>query len=144
MGVPRITGVIPAHVLSKMDKRDRPLGIAGMTPDECRQKWERGEEAKLQGLVANFLNLRGIYFETDRMDRKTSGKRGRPDFRICYRGRWVAVECKAEGGKLSHEQTQTLAAIRKSGGVAIVAFGLPAVQEALRELDEKIKRGFHE
>ena len=108
---------------------------AGRTADECREIWQRGEEKKLQGLISNFLNMRDIYFETDRMDRKTSGAKGRPDFRICYRGRWVAVECKAEGGQLSREQAATIERIRKAGGVCIVAFGLPAVQEALRAVD---------
>lgn len=106
------------------------------TAEETREMWARGEEKKLQSLIANFLNMRDIYFEIDRMDRKTSGKVGRPDFRICYRGCWLAIECKAEGGKLSKEQAATLEKIRKNGGVAIVAFGLPAVQEALRNIDQ--------
>lgn len=143
MSAPRLNSeVIPNHVLERMSATDRrKFGKAGMTAAECREKFQRGEENKLQSLVANFLNLRGIYFETDRMDRRTSGKKGRPDFRICYRGRWIAVECKADGGVLSPEQVTTLAAIRKSGGVAIVAFGLPAVQAALRELDAEINGG---
>ena len=123
------------QMMSPADRR--ALGKLGMTAEEARERWAAGEEKKLQSLIANFLNLKEIYFETDRMDRKTSGKVGRPDFRICYRGRWIGVECKAEGGTLSPEQKATLEKIRKNGGVAIVAFGLPAVQEALRAIDKE-------
>lgn len=119
----------------------RKLGRAGITADECREKYQRGEEKKLQGLIANYLGLRDdIYFETDRMDRKTSGAKGRPDFRICYRGKWIGIEAKVEGGKLSKEQSETLAKIRNAGGVAIVAFGLAAVQEALRAIDAEVAK----
>lgn len=135
---PLSTQVLPTAFLEKMSPKDRPKGVAGMLPGECRERWENGEEKGLQSLVANFLNLREIYFETDRMDRKTTGKKGRSDFRICYRGRWLSVECKAEGGSLSPEQVKTLEAVRKSGGVTIVAFGLPAVQEALRSIDREV------
>ena len=130
--------VPPENLLRLMSPEDRAkFGKGGLTRDECRERWAKGEEKKLQGLIANFLDLRDIYFETDRMDRKTTGACGRPDFRICYRGRWIAVECKAEGGKLSKAQKETLERIRKAGGVVIVAFGLPAVQQALRAVDQE-------
>jgi len=114
------------------------LGKAGRTADECRTVWERGQEAQLQKIIANFLNLREIYFEVDRMDKRPRSK-GRPDFRVCYRGRWIGIECKADGGKLSTEQGQALAKIRANGGVTIVAFGLPTVIEALRQIDAQMQ-----
>lgn len=116
-------------------KQRGALRMAAMTADEAQERFQAGQEKELQKLISNFLNLNEIYFETDRMDRKTSGAKGRPDFRICYRGRWLSVECKADKGRLSKEQTATLERIRKSGGIVIVAFGLEAVRRALREID---------
>ena len=35
----------------------------------------------------NWLLLHDIYFEWDRTDKRTSGKKSRADFRICFKGR---------------------------------------------------------
>jgi hypothetical protein len=132
-----MNGPFPDSFISKMEKKDRPRGW--MPYDEAKKKFIAGEERKLQSLVANYLNLHAIYFEQDRMDKRTSGKKGRPDFRCCYRGRFLAIECKAESGRLSSEQAVELARIRKSGGYTCVAMLLEDVQGALREIDYEIK-----
>lgn len=134
---------LPENILSKMSPKDRAsLGPAGMTAEEAQKRFEAGQEKQLQNLITNYLNLHQIYFESDRMDRKTSGKVGRPDFRICYRGRWLAVECKAQGGKLTAAQADTLMTVRKAGGVAITAFSLTDLQTALRGIDQEFKAPF--
>ena len=130
--------ILPDNILRRMRPKDRPQGNAGRTADECRERWRSGEEKKLQAVIANFLTLKGIYFEWDRMDKRTSGKKGRPDFRLCYRGRFIAVECKASGGILSREQAITMSEIRNNGGVAVVAYGLPDV---LLALNDKLRDG---
>jgi hypothetical protein len=48
-------------------------------------------------------------------------------------GRFLAVECKAKGGRLSAEQKQFLAEIRDLGGLAIVAKSWTDIDQALRE-----------
>lgn len=68
------------------------LGKAGLTPEQCRATFIRGQELELQKLVANWLNLHSIYYEWDRTDKRTSGKRGRADFRIVCR--LVAFGCR--------------------------------------------------
>ena len=45
---------------------------------------------------------------------------GTPDLLACIGGRFVAVECKAEHGKLSLLQIHTLQKIREAGGIAWV------------------------
>lgn len=130
---------LPANVLDKMNPKDRPKGKAGWTAEECAQKFQSGEEKKLQGLVNNWLLGNGIYFESDRFDRRTSGKRGRPDFRICVEGRWLAVECKAEGCKLSFAQACTLGEISRSGGRIAVAYCLDDVIKAVNELRNHLR-----
>ena len=132
--------ILPANILTKMSAEDRrKLGKAGMTPGECKEFWESGQEKALQKVIADWLNLNSIYFETDQFGKRTRGNPGRPDFRICYRGKWIGIECKAEKGKLSPEQEKTIAKIRKSGGVVIVAFGLPTVIEELRKIGEGLE-----
>ena len=73
----------PGFVRALPQSERKKLGRAGLTPEECHQTFVRGQEIELQKLVANWLNLHSIYYEWDRTDKKTSGKRGRADFRIC-------------------------------------------------------------
>ncbi len=128
-----ITGA-PDSFISKMGRNDRPR--KWVTQVEAETTYIAGEERKLQNLIANYLSFHGIYFEHDRMDKRTRGKVGRPDFRICYRGRFLAIECKSVYGALSSEQAAELVRIRDSGGIASVAYSLDDVQLALRQIDE--------
>lgn len=47
--------------------------------------------------------------------------RGTPDLLLCCSGRFVALELKSEGGKLSALQRYNLECVRQAGGYAIVA-----------------------
>jgi len=76
---------------------------------------------------------------------------GVPDILACLNGRFIGIEVKApereivvvrrgkagrrklRGGKLSEKQAVELEAIRRAGGVAIVAWG---VEDAIRKLEE--------
>ena len=48
------------------------------------------------------------------------GKSGVPDIVCCYRGKFLAIECKAGKNKPTALQNINIAAIRKAGGVALV------------------------
>lgn len=48
------------------------------------------------------------------------GRAGIPDIIICYRGRFLAVECKAGYNKPTALQEREIAAIHKAGGAAMV------------------------
>ena len=48
-------------------------------------------------------------------------------------GRFLAVECKAEHGRLSTEQRQFLADIKTLGGLAVVAKSYRDIDRALKE-----------
>jgi hypothetical protein len=62
------------------------------------------------------------------------GKKGSADLLGCLPGgRFLAVETKAPGGRLSPEQRQVLADIQALGGMAIVARAWTDVEEALRK-----------
>tara|TARA_R110000751_G_scaffold4476_1_gene21967 strand:- start:3501 stop:3791 length:291 start_codon:yes stop_codon:yes gene_type:complete len=49
------------------------------------------------------------------------GRSGVPDIICCVSGKFLAIECKAEGGKPTALQLNEIAAIRDSGGVAAIA-----------------------
>ena len=48
-------------------------------------------------------------------------------------GRFLAVECKAKGGKLSDAQQTFLTRITESGGLAIVAYSYADIFKAFKE-----------
>lgn len=63
---------------------------------------------------------------------------GLPDIVGCYRGRFVAVETKMPGGRVSTRQLYVLDKIRRAGGIAVVA---QSVSEAMVVLDEVVTPG---
>jgi len=48
------------------------------------------------------------------------GNSGVPDFIVCVKGKFLAIECKANGGKTTALQNKNLTDIKTSGGVALV------------------------
>lgn len=48
------------------------------------------------------------------------GRAGVPDFIVCHRGKFVAIECKAGKGKTTALQDRELAAIAGAGGHTFV------------------------
>ena len=111
------------------------LGKAGLTKAEARALYEHRQERELQRDVWNYLTLKGVYFESDRMDKRTSGKKGRADFRCCVDGKFLALECKVETGTLSKAQAAEAARLRKSGGKFAVVFTLQDAIETIREVE---------
>lgn len=48
------------------------------------------------------------------------GNSGVADFIVCVKGKFLAIECKANGGKTTALQDKNLNDVRTSGGVALV------------------------
>lgn len=139
----KLPSVLSEGLLQALPTAERKrLGRAGMTKAEAQAKYTAGKEKELQREIAQWLNGQEIYFESDRMDARTSGKRGRADFRVCVpvriggtvEGRWLSVEAKTEAGTFSKEQAAEAARLRKSGGRFLIAFSLADVIEAVREI----------
>lgn len=64
---------------------------------------------------------------------------GLPDIICCYRGRFVAVECKRPaGGRTSKLQALELRKIGEAGGVALVARSVQELQVVLDGLDNEL------
>ena len=66
------------------------------------------------------------------------GSAGIPDIVVCYRGYFVAIECKAGKGKTTALQDKNLKQIRDAGGMAIVVNeeNLQDVQDTLNTIDQ--------
>jgi hypothetical protein len=133
--------VLSERFLAALPEEERKrLGRAGITAVEAFRTFRQGEEKTLQQLCVQWLELNQIYYETDRMDRKTSGKKGRADFRICVGGLWLSAECKAHKEKLADEQLREAERLIASGGRFILVYGLYDLLHHVRRL-ERIAQG---
>lgn len=75
-------------------------------------------EAKVKKQVRNKLDELGAYYVMP----VTSGygNSGAPDFLVCFRGRFIGIECKAGDNKPTPLQEKNFAAIETAGGIWMV------------------------
>lgn len=62
------------------------------------------------------------------------GTAGIPDIIICYKGQFLALECKAKGRKPTLLQKVTINKIARAGGTAVVIYSLDEVKELLKKI----------
>ena len=62
------------------------------------------------------------------------GTSGIPDLIVCYRGRFIAFEAKAEKGKTTVLQEITIRKINKAGGYATVVRSVEDVKAVIESL----------
>lgn len=62
------------------------------------------------------------------------GTAGIPDIIVCYKGRFIAFECKRNNGKLTILQKITLNKMLKAGGIALVVTDVKQVKEVIENL----------
>lgn len=75
-------------------------------------------EKKVKNNVVKILKARGVYYffpATYGM-----GRSGVPDIVCCHNGRFIGIECKANGNKPTPLQERELASIKVAGGLALV------------------------
>ena len=94
-----------------------------------------GHEALVKRKVKELLNTRGAYWFMPTT--WGYGKSGVPDFVVCYRGVFVAIETKSGDEQPTLLQKRNLADIIKRGGVAIVIneYNLKDLNEVFDKLD---------
>ncbi|QGH73305.1 MAG: VRR-NUC domain protein [Siphoviridae sp. cttb18] len=97
------------------------------------------KESQIQKTILDYLHLKGCVAFKHRnvgiFKQKTKqyiplsfGEKGISDIIGCTRdGRFIAIEVKRKGGRLSEEQKLFLQKIEKSGGIALVAYDLDLV-----------------
>lgn len=75
-------------------------------------------ERKVKKKVIEILKAAGAYYA---MPVATGfGNAGVPDILCCHKGRFIAIECKANGGKPTRLQIANLESILRAGGTALV------------------------
>lgn len=75
-------------------------------------------EKKVKDKVKSILTAHEVYFFSPATH--GFGRSGVPDIVACVNGWFLAVECKANGGKTTALQVREIEAIRRSNGVAVV------------------------
>jgi hypothetical protein len=111
------------------EDRDK-LGI--ISPEVAAKSWAAGEEKKLQDLIRNWLSLQKLPFYGSRMDKRTTRKKGEPDFVVCCAGHFVAIECKTGHEQPTDEQQAQLNLITLNGGATCVARSLDDVRAVVK------------
>ena len=129
--------VFPGSLLRCMSAADRKA-LGQMTASEAQESYTRGQERVLKHDVERWLNLQGCWIFSQGMHRRTGGRIGTPDVLACVPpiGVFLAIELKAEGGRLDPAQTSELERIRAAGGIAVVARCLDDVMHAFRKARE--------
>jgi Holliday junction resolvase len=91
-------------------------------------------EKKVKDKIVSVLKDEGVYYFFPATH--GYGRSGVPDIIACVNGRFLAIECKAGGGKLTALQVREVEHIRRCGGVAVVANeeNWDMVRPLLREL----------
>lgn len=90
-------------------------------------------ESAIVRRITKLLAKRGAWYV------KTTGvsKVGCPDIIACYKGAFLAIECKSARGTTSRKQNYELSCIREAGGLAIVASSVQPVADWLDAIDSQ-------
>jgi hypothetical protein len=92
---------------------------AAFTTEEATRKYlvrlERQEQNTLVGWLSRQEQADKLTFDWSRTDRKTTNRKGIPDFRIYRGGRVLLGEMKLEGAKLSPDQIEMREKFLRSG-----------------------------
>ncbi len=66
------------------------------------------------------------------------GRAGTPDLLVCYRGRFLALEVKRPGEKLTEIQTHELLKWDRAGAFARVVYSVEDVELVLKQVDDAV------
>ena len=89
--------------------------VASALASPAQERWQAGEERKLNELVCIDLRRRGAYVLVSRTDQKPTIRRGHPDLTVLYNGKACCIELKAKGGRLSEHQRECIDDLVRSG-----------------------------
>jgi hypothetical protein len=90
-------------------------------------------EGKLKKKVKEFLVSRGAVYVP--VITGGMGRRGTADALVCYKGRFLAIECKATSkGKLTALQAKFGEEVEKAGGDYLLVYGDQDWEEYLRNI----------
>lgn len=113
------------------DRQYRAAVDSRVTLKRCRKA--KPLEKEVQASIMAYLESVGAYairINSGAMPGEYKGKRrfirftsrpGCSDILACWRGRFVAIECKRPGNHCTFAQQQFLADVRRAGGIALAA-----------------------
>ena len=126
---------LPEHILRMIDFAERKkMGKHFRTSEEIASDAERITERKLHAQIRSLLSLKNIVYFESRMDKRTTQKKGAPDFIFATKGIPVAWECKVGKGKLRPEQEEMLCKMEVNGWRIKVVRSLQEASEALKDM----------
>jgi hypothetical protein len=109
--------------------------VAAALASPAQERWQVGEEKKLNELVCIDLRRRGAYVLVSRTDQKPTIRRGHPDLTVMHLGRAVCIELKARGGRLSEHQRECIADLERAGVPVLVSYSFQeSIQFAVNHL----------
>ena len=92
-------------------------------------------ESTLQKQIIDYMTGRGAYVVNNHGS--SYSRKGVADLSICYKGKYIAVECKVGKNKLSEAQKIHIERLNRAGGVSIVPYTLDEfISEFERLTDE--------
>ena len=96
-------------------------------------------EKKVKKAVSNILDIYDAYYFSPMSG--GFGRSGVPDIIACYRGKFIAIECKAGNNKPTELQKKEIAKIQTAQGSAIVVneTNILLVEDVLRFIDGELK-----
>lgn len=74
-------------------------------------------EGRVKNMVRKILDGADVYYFSPAAN--GYGRVGIPDFICCYRGLFIAIECKAGKGKTTALQDREISNIKDRGGIAL-------------------------
>lgn len=89
-------------------------------------------EKRIEKAIQGYLDSIGAYHIKNHGS--IYSRAGTPDITASINGRFVGIEVKQPGGRVSALQAAHIELIRKSGGVAFVAYSL---EEAKKNIEEQ-------
>jgi hypothetical protein len=109
--------------------------VAAALASPAHERWQVGEERKLNELVCIDLRRRGAYVLVSRTDKRPTIRRGHPDLTVMHLGRVVCIELKARGGRLSADQRECIDDLERAGVPVLVSYSFAeSIQFAVNHL----------
>jgi Holliday junction resolvase len=92
-------------------------------------------ERRVKRKVVETLKAMGAYYSMPVAS--GFGNAGVPDILACYKGRFVGIECKANGGKPTALQRSNLRQIEEAGGTALIIdeMNVGSLRDVLNQFD---------
>lgn len=130
MGLKDITDAM----LERMDPQDRKaLGKRGLTAAEAEQIRDTRDERELQGQFAGWLKRNAVHYIHANPTRKSTIRKGAPDFYCMREGRVMCIEFKLGRNELTDEQKLVLHELALLGIPAFVCYDYPGATDLVRK-----------